>query len=232
MPFDLDVPRRFASVPHFRSVESGSGFLNEIRIPVPCDDPRTPVVPICLDTDNLRVGDVFLFHRNTVSGRLIELYQSQWCGLSRRAAGITHVGLYGGRGLIWDHNPGQNIRVRTVSSALLPGTRISVSRPTTEMIDSDRLSHICSFLQGQVNYNLLSAVNWRAVLARARTSKSEKINHSEVAVAMVCSSFVATALDYASMSKFTIPEAVVLPGDFVREDRFISLDIEWCRMPH
>lgn len=233
MPFDLSVPERFASLPEFRTLSCAPGFSDQIRVPVPCDAPGCSVVPICLDTDQLRVGDVFLFHRNNTAGRLIELYQRRWCGLRERAARISHVALYAGSGMIWDHNPKQNIRMRTVSSALQPGITISVTRPDTTHIDKVRLAKICSHLQTQANYKLQTTTNWRAILARASKNKyrqSELTN--AISMGLVCSSFVATALDYASLSRFTVPEPVVLPGDFIRDDRFINLNIEWFRMSH
>lgn len=232
MPLDLDVPARFATIPGYRTLGETTSFRDHVVVPVPCDVPGQSVVPICLDTDQLRVGDVFLFHRSNVAGRIIELYQRAWCGLTKRAARISHVAVYGGGGMIWDHNPGQNVRLRTVSSALQLGSTISVARPDTSDIDKARLTKICAHLQSQVNYNLLSATNWRAVLARSGKRRIREDVTNEVPPALVCSSFIATALDYASKSKFTIPEPVVLPGDFVREDRFISLDIEWCRVSH
>lgn len=232
MPLDLNLPRRFSSLPDYRALDEGSTFLDQVRVPVPCDAPGYSVVPICLDTDQLRVGDVFLFHRSNVGGRIIELYQRHWCGLTKRAAGISHVALYGGGGMLWDHNPGQNIRMRTVSSALSPGITLSIARPNTDQIDKARLAKICSHLQSQVNYDLQTTTNWRAILARANKKRFREVITNEVPLALVCSSFVASALDYASKTRFTIPEPVVLPGDFVREDCFTSLDIEWCRMPH
>lgn len=232
MPLDLYVPRRFLSLPNYRTLDDSSNFLDQMRVPVPCQVPGYSVIPICLDTDQLRVGDVFLFHRRNAGGKVIELYQGLWCGLTNRAARISHVAIYSGGGMIWDHNPGQNVRMRTVSSALQPGITISVARPKTDHINSARLGKICSHLQSQVNYDLQTTTNWRAILARADKKRFREHTTNEVPRALVCSSFVATALDYASKSRFTIPEPVVLPGDFIREDRFIGLDIEWCRMPH
>ncbi len=232
MPLDLNVPRRFASLPRYRYLDAAAEFRDQMRVPVPCDVPGNTIVPICLDTNQLRVGDVFLFHRSNVAGRIIELYQKWWCGLTKRAAGISHVALYAGEGMIWDHNPGQNIRMRTVSSALQPGITISIARPDTVHLNKTRLIEICSHLQSQTNYDLLTATNWRAVLARANNKRFREFITNEVPLALVCSSFIATALDYATKSKFTIPEPVVLPGDFIREDRFTNLDIEWFRAPH
>ena len=232
MPFDLQVPKRFGRVPQYEHIDKSAPFQDEIRFSVPCDTPGTAVVPICLNTSRLRSGDVFLFHSQSSTGKIIEAYQRLWCGLPKSASSVVHVGVYAGKGMIWDHNPSVNVRMRTVASSLNPGTTISVSRPKTSGIDQGRLTSICRYLQGQINYQVQTTTNWRAVLARANKTKFTKLQGNQVPSALVCSTFVATALDYSSLGRFTIPEAVVLPGDFVRSDRFDRLDIEWSRMPH
>lgn len=228
MPFDLQVPKRFTSSPAFREVSEGVPFGDAVKVPIPCDDPKRSVVTICLDTDKLRVGDVFLFHSQTPGGKMIELYQKRWCGLSAFAAKIAHVAIYTGSGMIWDHNPNQNIRMRTLSSAFELGITISVSRPKTDKVDRVRLVEICSHLQGQSNYSLQTVTNWRAVMARANRVRFDKrMAGSEIPRALVCSTFVSSVLDYATRNTFSIPEPVVLPGDFMRGDLFERLDIEW-----
>ncbi len=231
MPFDLPVPIRFRSFPDLKPIRLDAPFLDETRVPVPCDDPKGSVVSICLDTDILQVGDVFLFHRSSPLGLGIETYQRICCGLTPPAATITHVAIYAGKGMIWDHNPRENVRYRTVSSALQFGTTNSVSRPKPTDIDPKRLSERCAYLQQTKNYELLSVVNWRALRARATRKPYLAGDNAQLSEGLVCSTFVAQALDYASLSKFTIPEPVILPGDFVRPDRFSLIDLEWCCTP-
>lgn len=229
MPLDLKVPRRYLVPPDLPRLARAS-FTAEMVLPIDCTaDGHPDIIPICLDTDRLLVGDIFLFHRRPTPGSAaIHLYQRQLVGMPRAQARITHVAIYGGGGHLWDHNPGTNIRKRTVNSALKPGAAISVSRSKAR-IDRDRLTRQCEFLQSQVNYQLFRRNAWRGLWARARSARGLGDDADRVGTGLVCSSFAASVLSYASRGQSDFPVPVVLPGDFANPAFVERCDIEWSR---
>lgn len=211
------------------------GLATEALTRVPFDS-RISVVAIdhggsyvSINYLDLLPGDVILFDAGKFDPLVlpaIARYQNEVFH-DLNVAKWKHVGILDDNLQVWDAMPGLDVRVRPLREILVPLSRICVRRPCVpvpvdELRDSlVRLSSVSTYRFG--------LDTGRGLASRLRARVDDRVRPTAVeSKRVICSVFVSNVLRRATKHPFFRSLPIVLPGDFVVDDQFTTVDLDWC----
>ncbi|MDB5530253.1 MAG: hypothetical protein JWR51_3356 [Devosia sp.] len=138
----------------------------------------------------------------------------------------THVGVYDGRGLIWDANPDANIQSRSVTDYLLKKPVVKLVRFRQMALSAAALDDALISLS-KTTYDMPSL----GLLLLARVLGMEDANtvvnsNTETAI---CSTFVERVYWRCGVNSIIPKIRMLVPADFAADPSFYTVPIQWCR---
>ena len=171
-----------------------------------------------------RCGDVIVSKPLSHTLNPVVAYQRM---VATSAAEWSHVGIYNGRGYIWDANPSVNVQERAVGDFLVARRTVAVLRPNAAAISEEDLYGVLREFVGS-RYDVMAHKEMliRRVFEQW-TPESFKIE--EVSNLLICTTFVERVLRHAFLIQPFKDVILPLPADFMTSKHFSSIPLQWKR---